>query len=89
MASSDLIALRERHIGIGFASSTISKRHYGQIVFTDADGFFHCFGIATKRCFTLFCVLTRTKRMPDLFLLGLDAFEIQAYPLSEPDHTGH
>ena len=49
-APSDLVALRERLLGLGFTPSPIEKRDYGQTEFTvtDDDGFSHCFGVATR-----------------------------------------
>lgn len=47
----DIDATRERLKQLGFAVSEIQDREYGQTEFfvTDDDGFFHCFGIATKK----------------------------------------
>jgi catechol 2,3-dioxygenase-like lactoylglutathione lyase family enzyme len=50
-APEDLHALRQRLIGLGFAPSEIIERDYGQSEFfmTDADGYSHCFGVATEK----------------------------------------
>jgi hypothetical protein len=49
-APDDLVELRERLLGLGFAASEIWHRDYGQSEFTlvDDDGFDHCFGVATE-----------------------------------------
>jgi hypothetical protein len=48
-APSDIHALRERLVGLGFDPSEITNREYGQSEFqvTDDDGYTHCFGVAT------------------------------------------
>ena len=48
-APTDIHALRDRLIELGYAPSAISRREYGQTEFvvTDDDGFRHCFGVAT------------------------------------------
>ena len=48
-APTDIHALRDRLIELGYAPSAISRREYGQTEFvvTDDDGFQHCFGVAT------------------------------------------
>src|SRR5687768_3468431 len=50
-APSDLVALRDRLKGLGFAVSEITDRDYGQTEFfvTDDDGYSHCFGVATRK----------------------------------------
>ena len=49
-APSDIRALRERLLGLGYAVSDIAERDYGQTEFfvTDDDGHSHCFGVATE-----------------------------------------
>ena len=46
---SDLHAARQHLLDLGFPVSDIERREYGQSEFflTDADGFTHCFGVAT------------------------------------------
>jgi len=47
---SDIQEARQRLKKLGFEVSDIVDREYGQTEFflTDDDGYFHCFGIATK-----------------------------------------
>jgi hypothetical protein len=47
----DIHALRSHLEGLGYSVSEIADRDYGQTEFfvTDADGYSHCFGVATKR----------------------------------------
>lgn len=49
-APDDLLALRERLLGLGYAASELWHRDYGQseFVLTDDDGFEHCFGVPTE-----------------------------------------
>ena len=49
-APSDIHALRERLLRLGYSASEIVNRDYGQTEFsiTDDDGYSHCFGVATK-----------------------------------------
>ena len=49
-APSDIRGLRDRLIRLGFNPSEIANREYGQTEFlvTDADGYTHCFGVATR-----------------------------------------
>ena len=49
-APSDIHALREHLMGLGFNASEIVPREYGQSEFfvTDDDGYTHCFGVATR-----------------------------------------
>ena len=49
-APSDIYAMREHLKKLGFAVSELEKRDYGQTEFflTDADGYSHCFGVATN-----------------------------------------
>jgi hypothetical protein len=49
-APSDMKALRERMLQLGYAASEIVDRDYGQTEFfvTDDDGYSHCFGVPTK-----------------------------------------
>ena len=49
-APSDIHALRERLLRLGFSASAIEDRDYGQTEFfvTDDDGHSHCFGVATN-----------------------------------------
>jgi catechol 2,3-dioxygenase-like lactoylglutathione lyase family enzyme len=49
-APSDIHALRERLLRLGFLASEIVDREYGQTEFnvTDDDGFSHCFGVPTE-----------------------------------------
>ena len=49
-APSDIRALRERLVRLGFNASEIEDREYGQTEFfvTDDDGYSHCFGVATR-----------------------------------------
>jgi catechol 2,3-dioxygenase-like lactoylglutathione lyase family enzyme len=46
---SDIHALRERLLQLGYEASDIVERDYGQTEFfvTDDDGYSHCFGVAT------------------------------------------
>jgi catechol 2,3-dioxygenase-like lactoylglutathione lyase family enzyme len=48
---SDLHALRERLMRLGYTVSEIEDRDYGQTEFfvTDDDGYSHCFGVATNK----------------------------------------
>ncbi|HEY2347179.1 MAG TPA: VOC family protein [Xanthomonadaceae bacterium] len=48
---SDIHALRERLLQLGYPVSEIVDRDYGQTEFfvTDDDGYVHCFGVATKK----------------------------------------
>lgn len=48
-APDDIVILRERLSGLGYAVSDVVDRDYGQTEFfvTDDDGFSHCFGVAT------------------------------------------
>lgn len=50
-APSDLTALRERLLRLGYSVSEIVDRDYGQTEFlvTDDDGYTHCFGVATNK----------------------------------------
>jgi hypothetical protein len=50
-APSDIHALRERLLRLGYSASEIVNRHYGQTEFTvtDDDGYFHSFGVATNK----------------------------------------
>jgi catechol 2,3-dioxygenase-like lactoylglutathione lyase family enzyme len=50
-APRDIHGLRERLTSLGFSASEIVDREYGQTEFfvTDADGYTHCFGVATER----------------------------------------
>jgi catechol 2,3-dioxygenase-like lactoylglutathione lyase family enzyme len=50
-APRDIHSLRERLTSLGFRASEIADREYGQTEFfvTDADGYTHCFGVATER----------------------------------------
>ena len=49
-APSDIHALRDRLLRLGYPASEIEHRDYGQTEFfvTDDDGYSHCFGVATK-----------------------------------------
>ena len=49
-APEDLVGLRDRLLGLGYAPSEIWHRDYGQSEFTliDDDGFDHCFGVSTE-----------------------------------------
>lgn len=49
-APSELGALRERFVQLGYAVSEIEQRDYGQTEFfvTDDDGYSHCFGVASS-----------------------------------------
>lgn len=49
-APSDIRAMRERLKKLGYATSEIQRRDYGQTEFfvTDDDGYSHCFGVATS-----------------------------------------
>jgi hypothetical protein len=49
-APADLAATRERLHGLGFVTSAIIVREYGQTEFfvTDDDGYTHCFGVRTN-----------------------------------------
>jgi hypothetical protein len=46
---SDIGALRERLLQLGYPVSEIEQRDYGQAEFlvTDDDGYSHCFGVAS------------------------------------------
>jgi catechol 2,3-dioxygenase-like lactoylglutathione lyase family enzyme len=48
---SDLKAVRERLLRLGYSVSDIEDRDYGQSEFfvTDDDGHSHCFGVATNK----------------------------------------
>jgi catechol 2,3-dioxygenase-like lactoylglutathione lyase family enzyme len=48
---SDIRALRERLLQLGYAVSEVVDRDYGQTEFfvTDDDGHAHCFGVATEQ----------------------------------------
>jgi hypothetical protein len=48
-APSDIHALRDRLMNLGFRASDIEAREYGQSEFlvVDDDGYTHCFGVAT------------------------------------------
>jgi catechol 2,3-dioxygenase-like lactoylglutathione lyase family enzyme len=49
-APSDIGALREHLLRLGYAVSEIEQRDYGQTEFfvTDDDGYSHCFGVASN-----------------------------------------
>lgn len=49
-APDDIQALRERLLQHGYSVSELVDRDYGQTEFfvTDADGYSHCFGVATN-----------------------------------------
>jgi hypothetical protein len=49
-APSDLLAIRQHLIQLGYAVSEIEHRDYGQSEFflTDDDGYSHCFAVATE-----------------------------------------
>ena len=49
-APSDMKALRDRLLQLGYAASEITDRDYGQTEFfvTDDDGYSHCFGVPTS-----------------------------------------
>ena len=50
-APSDIHALRDRLLRLGYSVSEIKDRKYGQTEFfvTDDDGYSHCFGVATTK----------------------------------------
>ena len=50
-APSDMKALRDRLLQLGYAASEITDRDYGQTEFfvTDDDGYSHCFGVPTSK----------------------------------------
>lgn len=50
-APSDIEAMRERLLQLGYAVSEVVDRDYGQTEFfvTDDDGHAHCFGVATEQ----------------------------------------
>lgn len=50
-APRDLHELRTRLESLGFATSAVEERDYGQAEFfvTDDDGYSHCFGVATRK----------------------------------------
>ena len=50
-APSDMQALRDRLLQLGYAASEITDRDYGQTEFfvTDDDGYSHCFGVPTNK----------------------------------------
>ncbi|HEY3519826.1 MAG TPA: VOC family protein [Rhodanobacteraceae bacterium] len=50
-APTDIHALRERLLVLGYPVSEIVDRDYGQTEFfvTDDDGYSHCFGVATNK----------------------------------------
>ena len=47
---SDIVALREHLLRLGYQVSELADRDYGQTEFfvTDDDGYSHCFGVPTK-----------------------------------------
>lgn len=56
-APSDIHALRERLLQLGYRVSEIVERDYGHTEFfvTDDDGYSHCFGCGGTTWFTTYC----------------------------------